>query len=309
MNPRTHNGLGGSFGGRRNGGSAQVKSKYSIHSGRVFWLTIASLATWAAVVPTAGAVDVGADLVNLAPTLSTVTVASSVTPTAGSAKAVSVSITATDLNGYNDVTGVTVEVQKPDGSVHIASASATFQSGLTTSATYTYSFNMNFYDAAATGASKYKVKVTVTDAAGASVNNVGALDEFNYAQLAALSLGSSSLDLGDSLSPGSTGSAKTQTVQNYGNTQIDIQVSGTVLTHATSGDTIAVGNVDWSVNSDMSSSTDMTTSAVTVSAFDLGAGASSTKNVYVQLTAPSGSDQYVPAGTYSGTMTVSAVSG
>jgi hypothetical protein len=44
---------------------------------------------------------------------------------------------------------------------------------------------------------------------------------------------------------------------------------------------------------------------VTLSSFDLAAGASSSKTTYFQLTAPSG----LPAGTYTGTLTVTAVSG
>jgi hypothetical protein len=98
-------------------------------------------------------------------------------------------------------------------------------------------------------------------------------------------------------------------VTNKGNAQMDTQVSGTALTLGSPSASIAVGNVAYSLSSDMTSPTALTGSAVAISAFDLASGASSAKTLYLQLTAPSAASQYLPAGTYSGTLTVTAVSG
>jgi hypothetical protein len=59
----------------------------------------------------------------------------------------------------------------------------------------------------------------------------------------------------------------------------------------------------------MSGSSALTGSAATLSSFDLAAGASSSANLYWQLTVPDGSSQWIPSGTYTGTLTVGAVSG
>ena len=217
-------------------------------------------------------------------------------------------LTVSIVNLPPTISSVTVQVLKPDGSTnHISAAAMTFSSGSGLLATFTGSFNMNFYDDPATSTTTYKVKIVATDAAGASVNNVAALSTFNYAQLVALNLGSSALTLGSNLNPGAAGSIVTEAVQNYGNAQMDVQVSGTALSY--NANTITVGSLAYSLNSDMSASSALTGSAATITTFDLAKGASSTKNLYVQLTAPAASSQHVPADAYTGTLTVAAVAG
>lgn len=256
-------------------------------------------------VPASQSVDVGGGITNVAPTLSSVTIGASFDPTAGTTTSIPVTIIVSDANGCNDISSVTGTVYLNDGTtVHIASASATRTACVALLATYSYAPNMQFYDAAAT----YKVKVLATDAAGATVDNTVSLASFTYNTLTAVNLASATLAFG-SLAPGASGTGQTESVQNYGNVQIDAQISGTDLTLTSPSATIGVANVKWSLSSDMSSSTAMSTTAATISSFDLAKGASSSKSIYVQLVAPSGSAQYVPAGTYSGTVTVTAVSG
>lgn len=247
---------------------------------------------------------------NVAPTIVSVTVAASINPTAGTTTAVSTTIVASDANGYADLSSVTVLVLKPDGSTtHVASTAATFSSGTALQGTYTYSFNMNFYDAAALTTSTYKVKATATDAGGLTGDNVASLAVFNFAELAALNLNLATVDMGSNLDPATTSSIINLGVQNYGNVRIDTQVSGAALSHATESATIPVGSLAYSTASDMASSSALTTSATAISAFDLTAGASSSKSIYWQLTVPDGANQWIPSGTYTGTITVGAVAG
>ena len=250
---------------------------------------------------------------NIAPTITTVTLSSSsLTPTAGTTTSFTVTVVAADLNGFADIGSgvpgaVTVGILKPDGStVHVVQSAATFSSGSGFSVTYTKTLTMNYYDAAALLTSTYKVKVVVTDSQGATADNLLALATFNYAQLAALNAPASVND-GSSISPGTSGSIATMAISNYGNIQIDVQISGTAP--ANGANTIPVGSVKYSLNSDMSSSTALTGSTATLSSFDLAGGAGASKNLYWQLTIPSGSTQYVPAGTYTSTLTVTAVAG
>ncbi|MFO1533858.1 MAG: hypothetical protein ABR562_09255, partial [Thermoplasmatota archaeon] len=252
--------------------------------------------------PAAVATDLTGGVANVAPTLTSVNLSSSsLTPTAGTTTSFTATIVAADLNGFADIgsgvtNAVTVGILKPDGStVQVAQSAATFVSGSGISATYTKTLTMNYYDAAALTTSTYKVKVVVTDAQSATVNNLLSLATFNYAQLAALNA-PSSVDTGSNVAPGDSGSIATMAVGNYGNVQIDAQVSGT--TPASSSNTIPIGSIKYSLSSNMASSTALTGSGVTMSSFDLASGSGSSKNAYWQMTMPSGSSQYVPSGTY-----------
>lgn len=263
-----------------------------------------------AVAPSVGAVDLSASITNVAPTIISITLAGltsgTLTPVAGSTATVTATVVAADLNGFNDISGVTVGIIKPDGStVHLAQAAGTFtgSGGAGLQATFTKALAMNFYDAAALTTSTYKVKAIATDAGSLTGTNALTLATFNYGQLVALSA-PATLDLGGSgISPGAAGSITSMGTQNYGNQQMDLQVSGTDLAYSSS--TIPVGSIAYSPASDMSGSAALTGSAATLSSFDLASGAASTKATYFQLTAPSG----LPPGTYAGTLTVTAVSG
>lgn len=260
-----------------------------------------------AVIPPAGAVDLGAGIVNVAPAILSISLSGlssgTLTPSAGGTASITATVVATDTNGFADITGVTVGIIKPDGStVHLAQAAATFSSGSLLSATYTKTLSMNFYDAAALTTSTYKVKAIVTDSALLTGVNALTLATFNYAQLVAVNA-PASLDLGSSMTPGVAGSITSLSLQNYGNVQMDSQISGTDLTLAS--DSIPVSAMAYSLSSDLSGSAALSGSATTLSSFDLSSGASSSKSVYFQLTPPTG----LPSGTYTGTLTVTAVSG
>lgn len=275
-------------------------------------LLTASFVLAASATHTTMAADTTVTVANSAPTVTSVSLpGSAISPTSGSTTTVASTIVVEDLNGCSDLFGVTLQVLKPDGSTsHFAASAATYSScSAGVAATYTHSFTMAFHDDPALSTSTYKVKVVATDSQGATGDNAASLAVFNFNELAALNLNLSTFDLGSSLSPGSTSSTLQLGVQNHGNVQIDLQLSGTALSHATEAATIPVSNLSYSTSSTMSGSSPLSTSAASLSTFDLAKGASSSQSLYWQLTVPSGSTQWVPSGTYTGTVTLSAMKG
>lgn len=269
---------------------------------------LALLFTGVALAPAAGAVDLGAGITNVAPVILSITLSGlssgTLTPSSGTTASLTATVVATDTNGFADITGITVGIVKPDGStVHVAQGAASFSSGSLLSATYTKTLSMNFYDAAALTTSTYKVKAIATDAGLLTAVNALTMATFNYAQLVAVNA-PSSLDLGSSLTPGEAGSITSISLQNYGNMQMDAQVSGTALTLDVDN-VIPVSAMDYGLDSGLSDAAALSGSAATLSSFDLASGSSSSKSVYFQLTPPEG----LAAGTYTGTLTVAAVSG
>lgn len=260
-----------------------------------------------AATPTA-AVDTELNVTNAAPIVESVTLStSSITPSAGSTTSVSPTLVVSDVNGCSDIDNVKVTVLKPDDTVHVAEAAATYQScSAGTAATYTYSFNMNFYDAPALDTTYYKIKVTATDSQGATGDNLLDLTLFNYLELVALNVAEGTLDYGSGLNPGDTSSINSLTIQNHGNVAIDTDLSGTDMSHATESASIPVASSAYSTNSDMSASSTLSGTATTLD-LNVAAGSSSSSPVYWRLTVPSGEDQWVPSGDYSGTLTVSAL--
>ena len=260
-----------------------------------------------ALAPAVGAVDLGAGIINVAPAILSISLSGlssgTLTPSSGTTASITATVVATDTNGFADITGITVGIVKPDGStVHVAQDDATFSSGSLLSATYTKTLSMNFYDAAALTTSTYKVKAIATDAGLLTAVNDLTMATFNYAQLVAVNA-PASLDLGSSLTPGEAGSITSLSLQNYGNVQMDAQVSGTALTLDVDN-SIPVSAMEYGLDSGLSDAAALSGSAATLSTFDLASGASSSKSLYFQLTPPEG----LAPGTYTGTLTVTAIS-
>lgn len=270
-----------------------------------------SLILLASIAPYAVGVETSTVVANVAPVVASTTigglVSGALSPSAGDSTTASLTITVTDDNGYQDIKYVNVTVKAPDGSTHRATAPATFSSGSLLTGTYTYSFGMAFHDAPALSTSKYKVDVDAKDGGGATTT-VASIATFNYNELAALST-VTSLSFGSSLSPGATTAAQAVSVTNTGNVALDVQLSGTSLAHATESASIPVVSVRWAYGSAMANGTGLSTTAATASAFDLAKGASSSKSFYVDLQVPSGGDQWVPSGTYTGSFTIGGLKG
>jgi hypothetical protein len=262
--------------------------------------------TTALLVPAASGTDSSATVANETPVVDGVSLSSTISPTSGSTTAASVTVTVSDGNGYQDITTVSVTVYKPDGeTIHVATASATSNGdGSGTSQTYAYSFAMQFHDDPATGASTYKVRATATDAEGATSAPTTAT--FNYAELAALQLGSSSIAFG-TVAPGQRSDVQTLTITNHGNVVIDLTTSGSVFTTG-AGQTIAASAMKYDLaNADMTTEQSLTTEAFTNTGFALAKGPSSSKDTHWQFAVPSGASQYVRAGDYTGTVAIGAV--
>lgn len=262
----------------------------------VLLLAAAAMALPAQSVPTVAGVN------NKAPSVATVTMASSVEPTAGTTTSVTVTVKVDDPNGHNDVSGVTVRIYQPDNStVHVADGSGAKTQGVQKRATYEYTFTMGYSDDPGT----YYVSVIATDVAGASDT---AWRTFMYQSLAALSVSASSLTLnpgesaGNEVQPGENtkGDPADVTITNAGNSAVDLEYSGTALSNG-SGDTIAASSVKLGLASDMATEYALGTSAATLTSFDLAKGGSRT--VYFDVYVPDGT----PAGQYSSTITLAAV--
>jgi hypothetical protein len=255
-------------------------------------------------------VVVTASIGNVAPVVVSITLSGAslsggvLAPTAGTTSSITATVVASDTNGGSDISGITVGIIKPDGStVQIAQAAATLSSTNGLLATYTKTLAMNYYDAPATGGSTYKVKATVTDAGALAATNALTMATFGYSQLVALSAPST---FALSANAGSSSSATALSVNNYGNMQIDTQVSGTDLTYG--GTTIAVGDITYSLTSGMASPAALTGSAATIGSYDLAPASGAAKDLYFKLT-PTTPANGLPAGDYTGTLTVTAVSG
>lgn len=263
-----------------------------------------------AATPAVLAADSTTDVANLAPVILDVTLPSDVfSPTSGSTTSITTTISVSDENGCADLEWVNVTVLDPSDATHIGWAQATKDSCTLTSGTWTHTFDMQYHDDPALSTDHYKVKVRATDSEGASDETlVGNLTLFNYEELAALNLQSSTLDFGV-LDPNTTSATKSLSVENFGNVQIDAQLNGTNLTHGTESASIHVNELAYSLNSDMSNSDSLTLDPVTNTTFDLAHGSGSTKSLYWQLTVPSGADQWIPSGTYTGDLTITAVKG
>ena len=257
-----------------------------------------------------------ATVTNQAPSVGSLTITGAtggIDLSAGSTAAVDCNATITDSNGYNDVASAnaviwantTTEGGEADYTGHYANASCTLSGGSGTTVNARCTFYLQFY----ANETDWTCKVYAVDNASQSASNNSTVA---VNQLVALDLASATLNFGAALAPG-TGqgtSNKTETVTNYGNTQIDIRVNGTVMSHASLVASIAVGNLYYDITSNaMESETALSAVATTVSSFNLAKGAASTKDSWWDLHVPAGSAQWVPAGTYSGTITVSAIAG
>ncbi|HUR61929.1 MAG TPA: hypothetical protein VM286_06145 [Candidatus Thermoplasmatota archaeon] len=270
----------------------------------------------AAVPLAAGQVTLTGGVANVAPVVGVASFGtSSYDPTANGNTAVAASVAVVDTNGCSDVNGGSATVM---ASIVLATDSTQVLAGPTqmtagscttgTSQAFTISLNMPYYAAA----TNYKVKVIATDRA-AGANTLVSAATFAYTTLTAM--GSSTpngFSFGSAVAPGSSSpTGQSIAIYNGGNTQVDATLLGTELTLASPAATIPVDAIKYSINSDMSSSGTMSGSSATLSTFNLAAGNAASKALYLQLVVPTPTTvgAYLPAGTYTGTVTVGVVAG
>ena len=243
---------------------------------------------------------------NSAPTVDNIIIDSqdtgaTVSPNPGTTKSVSLSVEASDANGWDDISTVICTITGSVGDSPVTLSKSYLD---TDSVTATGSFDMDFYDASGT----YTVYCEATDDGAATGNRQ---ENFTYQTEIALILDSATIAFG-SMSPdetdtvtGDTSMATTDaaTIQNYGNVQIDAQISASGHLSDGGTETITIDNAEYQFTA--LGFNDLSTTVQTEADLDLTAGSSSTTNVDFSL--------YVPPGTanaaYSTTVTITAVNG
>jgi len=234
---------------------------------------------------------------NAAPTVDSVTV-DDASPSAGATTTVDISAQASDANGWDDISSIVCTVSGP-GTVEDSPVTLSLSQLDGDTVSGSGSFDMDFHDAAGT----YTVSCVATDSSSDTGSDS---DTFVYSSLTALDLDASSVAFGG-LGAGDTGNVNGDTdmgttdhatIQNLGNTLLDVGMSGTDMT-AAGNNTIAVGNVGYQFASE--GFTALTTSAATYD-LDLAAAALSVNKIDFQISVPVGT---LP-GSYSGTVDVVA---
>ncbi|MFH1456315.1 MAG: lamin tail domain-containing protein [archaeon] len=154
-------------------------------------------------------------------------------PNINSPKTVEVEIMIEDLNGFDDVTEVQIEVNNQIVELNFNSNSSATQS------LFNGSFNMQYSDLAG----DYQITATVSDGKLQTQNSTS----FKYLAIISTVLDTSELDF-STLNPGEISTEQILTISNTGNTGVDINVQGTDLV-GQSG-TLNVENVEYYFNNE-----------------------------------------------------------
>ena len=262
---------------------------------------------------------------NSAPVASAVSIdsgAASVTLNEGTTKNVVCSGTVTDADGFADITSVKADLFRTGVGIGSATdnnnhyqesgdSECVPSGGSGTSETYTCTISVQYYaDPTDTGspnsADNWTCTLTPTDA---TEEGTAASDTIEMNSSIALSVSETNITYGTVNANTDTGATnQTITVENTGNRDIDPQLSGTNM--ISGGDSIAVGQQEYSATTfTYSAGTDLSASATTLDITlpqptnDVTPTIQDT--VYWGLGVPGGT----PAGTYTGSNTVTATSG
>ncbi len=264
-------------------------------------------------VTTAG--DTSVTIVNLGPEVLTVSLPSTdLSPTAGSTTTSELHVTVEDANGCSDIDRVSVHVNQDDNSTHDPAVDL-MQNGGWDSCTlgiahFNHTIEMDYHDPPAVDGSTYKVYVEAEDQDGATTNNLldlGGLLTFTYSKLAALAVSPQTIDFGSDLGPGESSSTQSTGIENQGNVDIDLDLSGTELSHSTESASLPVDSIEYSTQADMTSSTSLSSTASSLS-YGLASGASSSDDLYWAITVPTADENgWIPSGSYQGDVTVTAL--
>ncbi|MFA5861020.1 MAG: hypothetical protein WDA16_04935 [Candidatus Thermoplasmatota archaeon] len=208
-----------------------------------------------------------------------------------------------DGNGWKDITSATITVTAPDGSnVPATNAAASSEGGHGRTTTYEATYKLS----ASSQPGEYAVHFSATDHAGA---NASADAHFVYMEMLGIAIDSKSISFGSGLSPGNTTDASGVTVHNVGNVKIDLHVSASPLTEKTSGVSIGPERIGYSQDSSMAGEVPLSADGYADTAFQLAPGSQSAKSAFFNLHVPSGDEQYLPPGTYTGQLTLGAMKG
>ncbi len=169
-----------------------------------------------------------------------------------------------------------------------------------TSSLYKIGFNMSYHQAAG----NYTVTITATDKSGFSANRSAA---FEYASLIAIEIDAQSLQFAampgtfsEAIGDYDEATAANTTISNIGNSEIDIQLSGTNL--SSGGGVIDASNIQYTFNGDYNNSLAGTLSYAKQTK-QVAIGAASRQPLSFRLNVPTAT----APGNYTGTITLMAV--
>lgn len=239
-----------------------------------------------------------------------------VIPLAGGERQITFGFKAMDPNGWQDIVRAEVALFAPDNVTFLREANVTgVTGGDGASHWFNATFSMWYYELPTHG-ENYTLRIRVLDQTDRWSNARYA--EFEYAELAAMKIGTASpesdtteesepvLAFSDA-EPGEESSVTEIVISNTGNVIIDLELYGTNLVNE-DGYEIPVSAVRYSVEGDgMANETALTLDASVLSTFDLLPGDGSANSVWWRLSLPTGEEQYMPAGTYSGSVTLNAL--
>ena len=259
---------------------------------------------------------------NSAPTVGAITVNNGadiyLTPCANTT--VTCDVIVTDADGYEDINTSSLmgifyssdysnEQDSDNRSIHYSNNSCTGSGGSGTTMNVVCNFTVDYYAMNGT----WSCGIRATDYGGEIGSN---LSNSTMDSLAAVSLNATQVQFGTGLSPGDNTSANPQTlmVTNCGNVQLDLNISGSNMTNEHNTEAhIPVNHIKYdTVSNAMSNTVNLSETATNVDfnllrrVYDAG---SSTKNIYWDLYVPLASEQYIPAGIYNGTITITGKSG
>ena len=252
---------------------------------------------------------IGGGVGNVAPSINSVTIDDldgTVAPNAGTTRSVVATATVLDANGFLDLLangGVSMALVFGGNDV-IAEATAPRTGGSLLTGTYARTFDVPYYFAPGT----YTIRVEAIDLGLAT--DADTTRTFTYSTLLSADP-DSSVDLGSSLDPGDAGSIVPLTIENQGNAIIDVQVvADGDLDHESLTASIPVESVAYGTAANLAGASTLgTSSPPTLTGFSLGVASLNTPStgpVYFQLTVPD-DQEFLPAGDYEATLTVTAV--
>lgn len=223
-----------------------------------------------------------------------------VQPVAGGAKTVTVSLTTEDGNGKEDIRSLTFQVTRPDGSVLHDSVTASESNAQGMAKSFTASFPVGFYEPPGT----YAISAAVVDSKG---GRGSATQAFDYQELLAFDPTPRAVEFASAdLEPATSSPVAGISVRNLGNVPLDVQVSGTPMAARDADARIGVDRVKFGLEQDLSDASPLGLDPETLAAFDLAPGADARRGVYFRVDVPSGEDQFIPADTYQGSVTIGA---
>lgn len=227
----------------------------------------------------ADTVSSSASVTNAAPTVGTVTATTPVTLSSGSTVIAWCNATITDTNGYSDVSAVNATIYhstssegaSDDNNDHYTNSSCVTAGGSGTTINANCTFTLQYY----ANANSWTCKMYANDTAGLSGSSTASVTVNNLTGLSV----PSTIAFGELALAATSSVDINHTVTNYGNTQLDIQLSGTDAADNTANafnctiGTVPVGNTKYNVTQyaqDYTANmTALTGSAVTRTEFDL----------------------------------------